>query len=60
MVRAQGIGTYGTVGENGRNGGHRSSGASNIINSEQIRRLRQIACRVSISPIPSRQGSRKD
>ena len=31
-MRAQGIGAYGSVGGNGRNGGHRSSGASNIVN----------------------------
>jgi hypothetical protein len=31
-MRAQGIGAYGSIGGNGRNGGHRSSGASNIIN----------------------------
>jgi hypothetical protein len=29
---AQGIGAYGSVGGNGRNGGHRSSGANNIVN----------------------------
>ena len=38
---AQGIGTYGTVGGNERNTGHRSSGANNITS---FTRLRQIAC----------------
>jgi hypothetical protein len=32
MVRAQDIGAYGSVGGNGTNGRHRSSGAGNIIN----------------------------